>query len=130
MGEAGFLGAGLPGENFGEWRLALHQMIEAGLYGAQVVERMHAFGARAEFARSLRTAQQQDAEDGDFVAIKVEGLLEAVFVLGDAAVRSADGADQRLAVERMQGLADGSFVEIHHGFAIRFLVAGVDQGIQ
>jgi hypothetical protein len=30
----------------------------------------------------------------------------------------------------MQGLADGAFVEIHDGIAVRFLVAGVDEGIQ
>ncbi len=64
------------------------------------------------------------------MAIKVEGLLEAVFVLGDAAVRSADGAHQGLPVERMEGLADGGFVESHDGIAVRFLVAGVDQGVR
>jgi len=64
------------------------------------------------------------------VAIKVESLLEAVFVLGDTAVRSADGADQGLAVERMQGLPDSGFVEIHDRIAIRLLIAGVDQGVQ
>jgi hypothetical protein len=91
---------------------------------------MHALGACAKFAGGLRAAEQQDAEDGDFVAIKVEGFLEAVFVLGDAAVGGADGADQGLPVERMQGLADGGFVEIHDGFAVRFLVASVDEGVQ
>jgi len=42
---AGLLGTGLPGKNFDQRRLALHQVLEAGLHGAQVVERMHAFGA-------------------------------------------------------------------------------------
>jgi len=64
------------------------------------------------------------------VAIEIESFLEAVFVLGDATVRGADGTDQGLAVERMQGLADGGFVEIHDGIAIRFLVAGIDEGVQ
>ncbi len=91
---------------------------------------MHALGASAEFAGRLRAAQQQDAEDGDFVAIEIESFLEAVFVLGDAAVRSADGADQGLAVERVQGLANGGFVESHDGIAVRFLVAGIDEGVQ
>jgi len=35
-----------------------------------------------------------------------------------------------LAVEGMKGLADGGFVESHDRFAIRFLVAGVDEGVQ
>jgi hypothetical protein len=91
---------------------------------------MHALRARAEFARRLRTAQKQDTENGDFVAIEVEGFLKAVFVLGDAAVRGADGADEGLAVQRMPRLPDRSLVEIHFGLAVRFLVAGVDEGVQ
>ncbi len=90
---AGLLGAGLPGKNLDERGLALHQVLQAGLHRAQVVERMHALGAGAKFARRLRAAQQQDAEDGNLVTIEVEGFLEAVLILGDAAVRSADIAD-------------------------------------
>jgi len=51
---ASLLGAGLPGKNFDQRGLALHQVLEAGLHGAQVVERMHAFGAGAKFAGRLR----------------------------------------------------------------------------
>jgi len=120
----------LTRKNFDERRLALHQVLQAGLDGAQVVERMHAFGAGAEFAGSLRAAQEQNAEDGDFVAIEIESFLEAVFVLGDAAVRGADGADQGLSIERMQGLADGGFVESHDRIAVRLLVAGVEESVQ
>jgi len=127
---ARLLGARLARKNFDERRLALHQVLKAGLHGAEVVERMHALGAGANLAGGLRTAQQQNAKNSDFVAIEVEGFLEAVFVLGDAAVRGADGADQGLSVERMQGLADGSFVEVHDRIAIRFLVAGVDEGVE
>ncbi len=64
------------------------------------------------------------------MAVEVEGFLEAVLVLGDAAVRGADVTDQGLSVQRMQGLADGGFVEIHDRIAVRFLIAGVDQGVQ
>ncbi len=130
MGVARLLGAGLARQNFDEGRLALHQVLQAGLHGAEIVERMHAFGARAKFAGSLRATQQQNGEDSDFVAIEIESFLEAVFVLGDAAVRSAYGADQGLSIERMQSLADGGFVEIRDGLAIRFLVAGVEEGVQ
>ena len=93
MRVARFLGSGLPGKNLDEGRLALHQVLQAGLHGAEIIERMHAFGAGAKFAGRLRTAQKQNAQDGDFVAIEVEGFLQAVLVLGDAAVRSADVAD-------------------------------------
>src|SRR6266702_6488023 len=99
MSVAGLLGAGLARQSFDERGLALHQVLQAGLHGAEVVERMHAFGAGAEFAGSLRAAQQQNAEDSDLVAIKVERFLEAVFVFGDAAVRSADGTNQGLSVQ-------------------------------
>jgi hypothetical protein len=30
----------------------------------------------------------------------------------------------------MQSLADGGFVEIHDRIAVRFLIAGVDEGVQ
>jgi len=130
MRVARLLGAGLARKNFDERGLTLHQVLQAGLHGAEIVERMHAFGAGAEFAGRLRAAQQQNTKDGNFVTIEIEGFLEAVFVLGDAAVRGADGADEGLAIERMQGLADGGFVEIHDRIAIRFLVASVEEGVQ
>jgi len=53
-----------------------------------------------------------------------------VFVLGDAAIRGTDGADEGLTVQRMQRLPDGRFVETHCGFAVRFLVASIDEGVQ
>ncbi len=130
MRVASLLGAGLARKNFDEWRLALHQMLKAGLHGTQVVEWMHTLGAGAELAGGLRAAQQQDAEDGDLVTIKVEGFLEAMLVLGDAAVGGADGTNEGLSVQGMQGLADGGFVEIHDRIAVRFLVTGVDEGVQ
>ena len=66
----------------------------------------------------LRAPQQQDAENCDFVAIEIESFLEAMLVLGHAAVRGADGTDQRLRIERMEALADDGFVEIHDRIAI------------
>ena len=64
------------------------------------------------------------------MTIKVEGFLEAVLVLGDTGVRGADGTDKGLSVQRMQSLADGGFIEVHNGIAVRFLVAGVDERVQ
>src|SRR5205814_6072281 len=111
-------GPGLARKNFDERRLALHQVLQTGLHGAEVVERVHAFGAGAKLAGRLRTAKEQDAKDGDFVAIEIEGFLEAVFVLGDAAVRGADGADYGWCIERLKSLAEGGFVECHDEVAI------------
>jgi hypothetical protein len=78
----------------------------------------------------LRPAQEQDAKNGNLVAIKVVGFLETMLVFGDATVRGADGADKGLLAQRMQRLSDSGFVEIHGGFAIRFLVAGIDESVQ
>jgi len=125
-----FFGAGLAGKNFDERRFALHQVLQAGLHGAEIVEGMHTLAARAEFAGGLRAAQEQDAEDGNFVAVEVKGFLEAMLVLGDAAVRGADGTDERLTVEGMQRVADGGFLEIHDRFTVRFLVAGIEESVQ
>src|SRR5882762_2333268 len=126
MRVTGLLGSGLAGKNFGQRGLALHQVLQTGLHRAQVAERVHSLGTRAKFAGSLWAAEEQNAENGDLVTIEVEGFLESMLVLGDPAVRRADGTDQGLPVQRMQSLADGSFVEIHGGIAVRFLVAGVD----
>jgi hypothetical protein len=86
VGVAGFFGAGLAGENRGEGRLALHEMMQAGLDGAKIVKVVHALGAGTELAWSLRTSKEQDAKDGDLVAVEIKGLLEAVLIFGDAAV--------------------------------------------
>ncbi len=53
-----------------------------------------------------------------------------MLVLGDAAVRGADGADEGLFVQRMERLADGGLVQIHGGFPVRFLVASIDEAVQ
>ena len=55
---------------------------------------MHALGAAAEFAGSLRAAQQEDAEDGGLAASEVEGFLQPMLVLGDAAVGAAGRAGE------------------------------------
>ncbi len=66
---AGFLGAGLARKHFDEWRLALHEEIEGGVDGSEIVELVEAVGAGAQLAGGLRAAEKEDAEDGDFVAI-------------------------------------------------------------
>src|SRR5437667_11055848 len=105
-------------------------MLQAGLHGSQVVELVHAFSTATELAGRLRAAQQQDTKDSDLMTIEVEGFLEAVLVLRHPAVCGADIANKGLSIQRIQGLANGRFVEIHEGIAIRFLIAGVDQGGQ
>ena len=52
-----------------------------------------------------------------------------MFELGDAAV-GGGGACEALLAQRMERVANGVFVEIHHWIAIRFLVGGVQDGVQ
>ena len=129
MRVAGFFGARLAREDFDERRLTIHQEVERGVDGVQVVELVEAIGARAEFAGSLRTAEEEDAEQGDFVAVEIEDVCEAMFELGDAAV-GGGGAGEALLLERMESAADGVFVELHDRIAIGFLVGGVQEGVQ
>ena len=60
---------------------------------------MHPLGAAAQFTRSLRTAQQQYAENGSLPAVEVEDFLEPVLILGDAAVGTTDRPGEALFLE-------------------------------
>ena len=90
---ARFFCARLAREHFDQRRFALHKVLQARVDCGEIVEMMHALGVRAKFPGSLRSAQQQDAKNGNLIAVKIESFLKAVFVLGDAAVGGADGAD-------------------------------------
>ena len=130
MHVAGFLGAGLARKNPCQRRIALSQAVEGGDDVVEGFEVIHAVGAAAEFAGSLRAAQQEHADDCDLAAVEVEDFLQAVFELGDAAVGAAGRAGEALFLQRGQGVANGGFVERHDRVAIVFLVAGVDQGVE
>jgi hypothetical protein len=129
MDEAGFLGAWLAREDFDERGLALHEEIESGVYSVEIVELVEALGASAELAGGLRAAEKEDAEEGYFVAVEIEDVLEAVLELGYATV-GGGGTGETLVVQRVENLANGGFIEIHDRVAIRFLVAGVDDGVE
>lgn len=127
---ARFFCTGLAGENFCERRLALHQFLQGGLDVVESFEVVHALGASAELARGLRTAQEEDAEDSGFGAGEVEYFLRAVLVLGDAAIGAAGGSGEAVLLESAQGVANGVFIELHDGVAIRFLIAGIDERVE
>ena len=130
MGVAGFLGAGLAGENSGQGRLALGQAIERGDYVVERFEVVHAVGAAAKFSGSLRATEEEHADDGDFAAVEIESFLQAVFEFSDAAVGTAGRASEAFFLQRGEGVANRGFVQRHHWVAIVFLVAGVDQGVE
>jgi hypothetical protein len=129
MDETCFLGAGLARKNFGERRVASHEEIERGVDGVEIVELVQALGAGAEFAGRLRAAEKEHAEQGDFVAMEIVGVLEAMLELGDATV-GGGGARKAVLIQRMEGLANGIFVEGCDGVAVRFLVAGVEESVE
>ena len=129
MHVAGFFCAGLARQDRGEWRLALAEAIECGDDVVEGFEAVHAFGAAAEFAGSLRPAEEKHAEDSDFAAIEVENFLQAMFVLGDPAVGAAGGPARRFSCSVARA-HDGVFVESHHGIAIVFLIAGVTRAFR
>src|SRR5579859_4632886 len=111
MRESGFLRARLARKLHDERRIPAHQKIERGLHGAEVVKVVHAIGARTEFAGSLRSTKQEDAEESGFAAIEIEGLLKRVGVFGDAAVSSIGRAGEAFLLERAKRGADGVFIE-------------------
>src|ERR1700747_2463366 len=103
MHVARFFGAGLARENVGQWRLALGEGIERGKNVVESFEVVHAVGAAAEFAGGLWAAEKEHADHGNFAAVEVEDLLQAVFEFGDAAVGAARRASQALFLQRSAG---------------------------
>ncbi len=130
MHVAGFFGAGLAREYGGERGLALAEAVEGGDDVVEGFEAVHAFGAAAEFAGSLRTAEKQHAEDGDLAAVEVENFLQAMFVFSDAAIGAAGGARETFFLQGGECIADGISVERHYGVAIIFLIAGIHEGVE
>ena len=139
MGIAGFAGAGLAGQDDGEGAGGLAaavgfiesasggaggQALKCGLDGAEVVEGVEPVGAAAKLARSLGASEHEKAEDGGFVAAKIEDGANAVLVFGDAGV--ADGSGEGEIFKRVESLADLVFGEVKDGIAAGALVARVD----
>lgn len=129
MNVAGFLGARLARKDFHKRRVAIHEQVEGGVDGGEIVELVEAVGARAKFAGSLRSTKKENAEESNFVAVEVEDFGEAVFELGDAAV-GGSGAGQALLAQGMERAANGVFVKLHNRITIRFLVGGVEDSVQ
>ena len=105
MRVARFLGPRLAGQDLDERGFALHQEIECGVDRVEIVKLVEALGAGAEFARGLRAAKEQDAEESHFVAVEIEDFLEAMLEFGHAAV-GGSGAGQAVPIERVQSVAD------------------------
>jgi predicted nuclease of restriction endonuclease-like RecB superfamily len=114
---AEFLSARLTRQNPHERRLAIHKQVQRGVDRGKIVESIEAIGADAKFARSLRAAEKQDAEQSDLVAVKIEDLREAVFELGDAAI-GCSGTREALLIQRIERAANRVFVKVHYRITI------------
>ena len=95
MGIAGFFCTGLASEEFDQRRLTVYQEVERGMDGIEVVERIHALGAGSQFAWSLRSAEEENAHQGDFMAMKINKIGEAMLKFGYATV-GRGGASETL----------------------------------
>ena len=126
---AGFFRPGLPCQQLHQRRLPIHQQVEGGVDGVQVIEGIQALGAGSQFAGSLRAAEEQNADQGDFVAVEVEDIGQAMLEFGDATV-GGGRTGEPLVGKRMEGAADCFFVELHHRLAIGFLIGRILKGIQ
>ena len=91
---AGFFGAGLAWEYGRKRWLPLAEAVEGGDDIIEGFKAVHAFGAAAEFAGSLRTAKKQHAEDGNLAAVEVENFLQTMLVFSDAAVGATGGSGE------------------------------------
>jgi hypothetical protein len=107
---------------------ACSQALESGLDGGEVVERIEAVSATAKFAWSLGAAEHEEAEDGGFIAAKIEHGTNPMLVLGNAGV--ADRSDKSEVFKRMEGLANLFFRQIEDRVAAGALVARVKQGVE
>jgi len=104
------------------------EAFEGGLGGSKVVEGIETVGAAAKFSGSLWAAEHEEAEDGGFVAAKVEDGADAVLVLRDASI--TDRGDEGEVFERVKGLADLFLGEIEDRVAAGALVAGIGESVE
>jgi hypothetical protein len=97
------------------------------LNGSEVVEGVETVGTAAQLARSLGTAEHEQAEDGGLVAAEIEDGANPVLVFWNT--RVANRANQGKLFKGMESLANFFFGEVEDGVSARALVAGVKQSI-
>ena len=119
----------LARQNGHQRRLALHQLLQTRQHFTDLVKAVHPLGASTQFARRLRAAQQQHADQRSLRAAEIERLAQPMLVLGHAAIGAARAAGKAQILKAVQSLAHRIFVEVRHRLAVRALVARVDQRI-
>src|SRR5271154_2361839 len=86
MDVARLLGSRLPRQNLHQRRLPLHQFLQSRLHIAQFLKTMQPLPAAAYFAGSLRSAQQQDAQDRRLRPREIKNLAQTMFILPHATI--------------------------------------------
>ena len=127
---ARLLGPGLARQDRGERRLALAEAVERRDDVVESFEAVHAFGAGAQFAGSLRAAEEKHAQDSDLASVEIENFLQTMFILSDAAVGAAGRTGETFFLQRSQRVTHRVVLESHYRVAIVFLVARVYQSVE
>ncbi len=133
MGVAGLPLARLPGQldHIGP---PLDEAGQHGIHLGHVVETAQAIGARAQFTRGLRAAQQEFADNTELLGRELElakfGVAEAVLIARHPGVETGGIDHQAAADQLVDHGADVQLGELQHGLAVALLVAGVDQRIE
>ena len=114
--------------------LALRQGGECLHHLRVVIETVQAAAARTEFARRLRPAEQQQADDGEFTVtelqVAVAGVAEALCVFFDTALEVLVGPHEMLVLQLPNRMLHFALRQRHDRIARGFLVAGVGQGVE
>ena len=115
---ARFLGAGLARQDGSERRRALGEFLETSKDVGNLSEGVKALSAAAQFARSLRATQQQNANERGFGSSEVIGLTKPVLVFGDAAIGVACAAGKTDVFKAAQGEMNFFLVKIGDWLAV------------
>ena len=128
MHPANLAGAGRARQGGGQGSVSGGQALERGLHGGQLLEAVHAVGAAAQLARSLRAAEKKEAKDGGLVPAQVEYGADAVLVTrGASGVAGRHGEFEVLQCVKCG--ADFVLRQVHHRIAAGTLVRRGDQRV-
>lgn len=96
----------------------------------EVFEGVEASRVLAQFAASLRAAQEEGSEDGEFAAREVPLLGDAVAVFFDPAAGFVDEGGEAAVAQGVERGEGGGVVVGDHRVAVALLVARVHEGVE
>jgi hypothetical protein len=128
--DAAILLAGLAREPDREGLVARSQRVDRGVDLLQGREGVQSLGPGPQLAHRLRPAQHQDREHGDLGRLQPQHLVEHVAVLGRAVARAVHDPREPLLAQGRERIGRGAVVVVHHGRAVRRLVARRHHGVE